>query len=98
MKRIEQPNPGLARMKWIEEGYLASKRSYGYRRIRIWIEQKYGLQINHKAILRLMNKMGIQSVARKRKPYPKWGQIKTLHHCPNQLKQEFFATKPNQNG
>ncbi len=96
LKRIDRLDPDLARMKIIEEAYLSSRRSYGYRRIKIWIEKKYGLQINHKAVLRLMNKMGIQSVARKRKPYPKWYEIKTQHRYSNHLNRDFIATKPNQ--
>ena len=30
----------LPRMKLVEEAYLASRRTYGYRRIQIWLEQR----------------------------------------------------------
>ncbi len=41
--------------------------SFGYPRVRIWLKQKYGLQINHKRVYRLMKKMGIQAKIRKKK-------------------------------
>jgi len=72
VKRANQADPDRERMKLVDEAYRASRMSYGYRRVQLWIEQKHGVGINHKAVLRLMNKMGIQSVARRKKPYRKW--------------------------
>ena len=90
------PDPDEPRIKLIEEAYLASRKTYGYRRIQMWIEQKKGITINHKAVLRLMNKMGIQSVARRRK-YKKTCTKETKKHSyPNILNQKFSADKPNQ--
>ena len=40
------------------------KRRYGYRRIVLWLRQKRAMIINHKAVLRLMNRLGIHSIAR----------------------------------
>lgn len=95
-KKIEQPDPDEPRIRLIEEAYIASRKTYGYRRIQMWIEQNKGITINHKAVLRLMNKMGIQSVARKRKYHKKWAQ-NTRHHCyQNLLKRDFSADRPNQ--
>lgn len=84
------------RMRLIEEAYLASRKTYGYRRIRLWIKQQKGVTINHKAVLRLMNKMGIRSVARKRKKYKRWQRVESFHRYPNHLNREFAAEKPNQ--
>lgn len=95
-KRVAQPDRDGPRMKLIEEAYLASRKTYGYRRIQIWIEQQKGITINHKAVLRLMNKGGIQSVARRRKVYRKWPKVQSLHRYPNILKRQFSASKPNQ--
>jgi hypothetical protein len=55
-----------------------------------------GISINHKAVLRLMNKMGIRSIARKRKVYKKLDEIESIHSYPNILNREFTATRPNQ--
>lgn len=80
----------------IEEAYNASHRTYGYRRVQIWIQQNRGCTINHKTVLRLMNKIGIHSVARKRKFLKRIEELSTFHHYPNILNREFSATRPNQ--
>jgi transposase InsO family protein len=93
---MQQPDRDEPRRKLIEEAYLASRKTYGYRRVKLWIEQNKGLTINHKAVLRLMNRLGIRSVARKRKRYHRWQAAESLHRYPNILKQTFTADKPNQ--
>jgi transposase InsO family protein len=67
-----------------------------YRRITIHLQRKQGLRINHKAVLRLMSKLGIRSQARKPKMYKKLAEIGTYHRYPNVLNRDFVATKPNQ--
>ena len=62
----------------------------------MWLKQKKGLSINHKAVLRLMKKMKIRSVARKRKPYKKMTELGTYHRYENILNRDFSAEKPNQ--
>ncbi|MBK9779328.1 MAG: transposase [Anaerolineales bacterium] len=57
-------------------------KSYGYRRITIHLQRKLGLQINHKAVLRLMGKLGIRSQARKPKMCKKLEEIGTYHPIP----------------
>lgn len=95
-KRIGNPDQNIARKELIKEAYHASHRTYGYRRIQIWINQKYGIQINHKAVLRLMNELGIHSVARRRKYLKKLEDLGTFHRYPNILNREFSAKRPNQ--
>jgi len=94
--RYAEPDPDLPRMQLVEEAFLAGRRTYGYRRIQIWLQTHKGLKINHKAVLRLMRKLGIRSVVRKRNPYrsPKKGQ--NLHRYPHHLKRNFQAERPNQ--
>ncbi len=96
VKHIDQPDPDQARMELIDAAYQASRKSYGYRRIQLWIVKNHGIQINHKAVLRLMNKMGIQSVARRRKPRPYGQSNSSLHRYPNHLQRDFKASQPNQ--
>lgn len=71
-----------------------SHRTYGYRRVRIWLLRETGLIVNHKAILRIMNKYGLHSEIRRRKRYKKMGEH--LHKYKNILNREFEATRPNQ--
>ena len=95
VKRVEVPDPDQARMQLVKETWLTSRKSYGYRRITIALQQQ-GHQVNHKAVLRLMQKMNIRSVARKRQPYKKVTQLDTYHRYENILDRDFTATKPNQ--
>jgi putative transposase len=95
-KRMERPDPDAERKQQIQEAYDASKKTYGYRRIGLWLRQKRAVTINHKAVLRLMNCLGIHSVARQRKAYPKMSQLETYHHYENVLNRDFTTTRPNQ--
>jgi len=52
VKRTSQPDPDAERMALVQETYDASHQTYGYRRIQLWIEQKRGVIINHKAVLK----------------------------------------------
>jgi putative transposase len=95
-KRMDRPDPDAERKQQIREAYDASKKTYGYRRIGLWLRQKRAVIINHKAILRLMNGLGIHSVARQRKAYTKMSQLETYHHYENVLNRDFTTTRPNQ--
>jgi putative transposase len=95
-KRIDSPDQNLDRKRMIQEAYHVSHRTYGYRRVKMWIEQTYDLQINHKAVLRLMNELGIHSIARRRKFIKKAEEFSNFHRYPNILNREFHADHPNQ--
>jgi putative transposase len=96
VKRMDRPDRDVERMKLVLEAYLGSRKTYGYRRIQTWILRQHGQIINHKAVLRLMNKLDIRSVARRRKVYKKVAEWEGYHTYPNRLDQDFHATKPNQ--
>jgi putative transposase len=93
---MDWPERDEERKKLVLEAYEASKRTYGYRRIQIWLRQKKDVIINHKAVLRMMNRLGIHSVARRRKIYRKMSQLATYHRYENLLNRDFQATRPNQ--
>jgi putative transposase len=95
-KRSQSADPDAQRKQQIQEAYAASKQRYGYRRIGLWLRQKRAVIINHKAILRLMNQLGIHSIARQRRPGRKKSQTETYHHYQNLLNRDFTATRPNQ--
>ena len=94
--RLAEVDPDQERLEQVQAVYEASHKSYGYRRITIHLQQKMSLKINHKAVLRLMHKLGIRSQARKPKMYKKLEEMGTYHRYPNVLNREFVATKPNQ--
>jgi transposase InsO family protein len=96
LKRSTQKDKDLYRMRLIQEGWIASRKRYGYRRIVLWLQREKGLIFNHKAVLRLMNKMHIHSTARKAKVYVKSDAKKNLHRYENILKSDFTASGPNQ--
>jgi transposase InsO family protein len=95
-QQIERPDRDAKRKQMILEAYEASRKTYGYRRIVLWLRQKRAVVVNHKAILRLMNCLGIHSVARKRKMATKRSQLDTYHRYKNVLNRDFTATQPNQ--
>jgi transposase InsO family protein len=94
-QRLEQVDRDRERLEAVQEAYLRSHRTYGYRRIALWL-QKHGLRINHKAVLRLMNKLNIHSVARRRKIFRKLARTEIYHYYDNLLNREFRASQPNQ--
>ena len=95
VKRCKVPDPDLKRKQLVKEAWLKSRKTYGYRRITIALQQQ-GHSINHKAVLRLMQKLHIRSVVRKRKPYKKASQMETHHRYRNVLDRNFTAKAPNQ--
>ena len=95
IKRSKVPDPDQDRMLLVKEAWLKSRKSYGYRRVTLALQQQEH-RLNHKTVLRLMRKMNIRSIARKRKPYKKVTQLGTYHRYENILDRDFIATKPNQ--
>jgi putative transposase len=92
---IPEPDKDTERMSLVEDVWEKSRRVYGYRRVTITLQQQ-GVSINHKAVLRLMQKMNIRSVARKRTPYKRGYQLDSYHRYDNVLNRDFSATRPNQ--
>jgi len=94
---MDEEDRDKERMGLVKEAYQKSRSTYGYRRVQIWIEREHGIKINHKAILRLMRKLRIRSIARKRNPYRKiQEQNEAIYTYPNLLDQDFKASGPNQ--
>lgn len=81
----------LAQM--IQTCQVASRGTYGYRRVQIWLRRK-GIHVNHKAVLRIMNKYGLLSQIRRRRKYRQ--MCEQLHRYPNILNRNFSSTKPNE--
>lgn len=79
VNKLDREDPDRERMELVQEAYETSHKVYGYRRITLWLKQKRALVINHKAVLRLMNKLNIRSRARKRKMFKKLEEIGTYN-------------------
>lgn len=71
-----------------------TQNTYGYRRVKLWIQRETGEIVNHKAVLRIMHKYGLLSQIRRRRKYIQYSQI--LHRYGNMLDRDFKADCPNQ--
>ena len=68
-------------------------RTYGYRRIHLWLKREKSLYCNPKTALRVKNKYGLLSEIRRRKKYKYMGQ--QVHKYENLLNRSFTADRPN---
>jgi putative transposase len=96
VKRFELEDRDIERMKLVQEAWEKSHKTYGYRRVAIWLGQQREVVLNHKAVLRLMNKLGIRSNARKPRMYKKLEESTFYHRADNILNRDFTASRPNQ--
>ena len=92
LKRMNIPDRDLPLAEKIRECQEESHRTYGYRRVHIWLERQ-GIYRNPKTVLRVMQKYNLLSVVR-RKKFHYCSQY--LHRYPNLLNREFTADRPNQ--
>ena len=92
VSRMDIPARDLPLAEKIRECQEACGKTYGYRRVHIWLEKK-GIYRNPKTVLRVMQKYGLLSVIR-RKKYRNYGEY--LHRYPNLLNRDFRAERPNQ--
>lgn len=92
VKRMDKPAKDAELAQMISECQAAVKRTYGYRRVTIWLDRN-GIHHNSKTVLRVMRKYGLLSVVRRRK-YIRYSGA--LHKYPNVLNRDFHADRPNQ--
>jgi putative transposase len=81
----------------IQHIYELRNRVYGYRRIQAELSRLYGMNVNHKRVLRIMQKMGLQAVIRRKRPF--CNQVRTsmeVRVAENLLNRQFQAAAPNQ--
>lgn len=93
-KRINLPNRDELLVNTIQECQKLTHKTYGYRRVAIWLEVKRGIVRNPKTILRIMNKYNLLSEIRRRRKYKQMGQ--QMHKYENILNRNFNSDKPNQ--
>jgi len=92
VKRMDIPAGDLALAEKIQECQNKCGKTYGYRRVHIWLERN-GIHKNPKTVLRVMQKYNLLSVIRRRRFY-KYGEH--LHKYKNLWKQDFHSDRPNQ--
>jgi transposase InsO family protein len=78
----------------IRQCHTKTHRTYGYRRVRIWLLRETGLVINHKAVLRIMRKYSLLATQKKKRF--RHYDMDTYHHYENLLNQDFSAARPNE--
>ena len=91
VKRMDMPEKDLALGEKIRECQEKCGKTYGYRRVHIWLERN-GIHKNPKTVLRVMQKYNLLSVIRRKRFY-KYNQH--LHRYKNLWKQDFHADRPN---
>ena len=93
-KKINKEDPDKTVGELIQQCQCKTRQIYGYRRVQIWLLREYGLIMNHKAVLRIMNKYNLLSKSRRRR---KWTQnCESVHKYANLLERNFHADRPNQ--
>lgn len=92
VKRMDIPAKDLPLAEKIRECQEECGKTYGYRRVHLWLERK-NIHCNPKTVLRVMQKYNLLSVIR-RKKYRYYSQA--LHKYPNLLNRDFKAERPNQ--
>lgn len=93
INRMDKPDRDEALAAEIAQCQEYSRKTYGYRRVQIWLEQR-GIHRNPKTILRSMRKYGLLSEVRRRRKYRIMGQQFRCYE--NLLGRDFTAQRPNQ--
>ena len=92
VKRMDAPARDLPIAEKIKECQEKYGKTYGYRRVHIWLERQR-IHHNPKTILRVMQKYNLLSEVR-RKKYHNYSNV--LHRYDNLLNRDFNANRPNQ--
>ncbi len=95
-ERNQGPDRDAERMALMQEAFQRSHQTYGYRRISLWLRSQRRIQMNGKAVLRLMRKPAIHDLARQRRINRALENRQTEHTYPNRLERDFRASAPNQ--
>lgn len=90
--KLQHPDKDKAIKDKIYSIYHLHKGRYGYRRITLALHND-GYRINHKAVERLMQQMGLKSQVRKIRYRSYRGEVG--HIAPNVLQRDFMASAPN---
>ena len=93
VKRQDLPQHDRYLAEMISECQQRCGKTYGYRRVQIWLMREKATHFNPKTVLRVMNKYGLLSEIRRRKKFKYMGQ--QAHKYENLLNRNFTADRPN---
>jgi transposase InsO family protein len=95
LKRGTLPGKEALLVKRVQECHSSGKymRTYGCRRVQLWIARNYGEHYNYKTVWRIMHKYGMLSLIRRKRFFCCGEQLRTY---PNLLNRNFNAIRPNQ--
>lgn len=79
----------------ISQVYARYEGKYGYRQLQLFLWQDDGVWMNHKKVLRLMQKLGLQASIRRKRRFNMTYQA-AERVADNLLNRNFTAEKPNQ--
>ena len=92
-KKMDKEDPDKQIGELIRDCQQKTRQTYGYRRVQIWLLREFGLVMNHKAVLRVMNKYNLLSKSRRKR---KWVQdCESIHRYTNLFERNFYAERPN---
>ena len=94
VKRMDRPSQDEPLAQMIVECQERTNKTYGCRRVKIWLETVKKKLLNLKTVLRVMRKYNLLSPIRRRRKYRQMGE--QLHKYENLLNRQFYADKPNQ--
>lgn len=80
-----------ALIETIRKGQKISGRTYGYRRMTIWLNDTLGITVNSKCVRRVMKKAGLQSKIRRGKKFKVMDG--TTYKYDNILNRDFYADR-----
>ena len=92
VKRMDIPAWDFPLAEKIRECQEHSHRTYGYRRVHIWLERQ-GIYRNPKTVLRVMQKYNLLSEVRRKKYH---NYTNGIYVYKNHLARDFHADRPNQ--
>lgn len=93
-KRQSREDPDDAVAELIAQCQQQNRGTYGYRRVRIWLKRETGLIMNHKPVLRIMEKYGLLAEIRRKRSYR--AHREKAFKADNILAREFAAAKRNE--
>ena len=94
LKRKDEPDKDGVLGNLIRKCQIATRQTYGYRRVKLWLLRETGLVINSKAVLRLMRKYNL--LAEIRRPRSLYIRQQKMRAFENKLERNFHADAPNQ--
>jgi len=93
-KRRGAPDKDKVLGELIRKCQSATRQTYGYRRVKLWLLRETGLVVNSKAVLRLMRKYNL--LAEIRRPRPLYMRQQKMNTYEDKLNRDFRADAPNQ--